>query len=87
MISYQWDAQERMLKLRDELRKEGYKVWMDVEKMGKIESEMEASENACLNYGWQHHGQLPQQHIKGLLTAHNSQLAKLKKYIRNMSLP
>ena len=35
MISYQWDAQERMLKLRDELKRDGYKVWMDVEEMGK----------------------------------------------------
>ena len=34
MISYQWDAQERMLELKDELVKAGYKVWMDVEKMG-----------------------------------------------------
>ena len=37
MISYQWDAQERMLKLRDELKKDGYDVWMDVEAMGKKE--------------------------------------------------
>ena len=35
MISYQWDAQDRMLKLRDELRSAGFKVWMDVDKMGK----------------------------------------------------
>ena len=35
MISYQWDAQERMLKLRDELKRDGYNVWMDVEKMGR----------------------------------------------------
>ena len=37
MISYQWDAQKRMLKLRDELKRNGYDVWMDVEAMGKRE--------------------------------------------------
>ena len=36
MISYQWDAQKRMLKLRDELTKAGYDVWMDVDQMGKL---------------------------------------------------
>ena len=36
MISYQWDAQKRMLKLRDELVKAGYNVWMDVDQMGKL---------------------------------------------------
>ena len=35
MISYQWDAQKRMLKLRDELKQAGYNVWMDVDQMGK----------------------------------------------------
>ena len=35
MISYQWDAQERMLKLKEELIRAGYAVWMDVDKMGK----------------------------------------------------
>ena len=35
MISYQWGAQERMLKLRDELKRAGFKVWMDVEKMSE----------------------------------------------------
>ncbi|XP_072016146.1 uncharacterized protein [Amphiura filiformis] len=34
MISYQWDSQKTMLKLRDKLRKKGYNVWMDVDKMG-----------------------------------------------------
>ena len=35
MISYQWDSQERMLQLRDELKAAGHNVWMDVEKMSK----------------------------------------------------
>ncbi|XP_072045722.1 NLR family CARD domain-containing protein 4-like [Amphiura filiformis] len=44
MISYQWDAQDRMLKLKDELIKAGYKVWMDVEKMeGNIDDSMSAA--------------------------------------------
>ncbi|XP_072024281.1 uncharacterized protein [Amphiura filiformis] len=33
MISYNWGAQERMLKLKDELVKTGFRVWMDVERM------------------------------------------------------
>ena len=36
MISYQWNSQERMLKLKDELTKAGYDVWMDVDQMGKL---------------------------------------------------
>lgn len=35
MISYNWDAQKRMLKLRDELKQAGYKVWMDIDNMGE----------------------------------------------------
>ena len=35
MISYQWKSQERMSRLRDKLKKEGYNVWMDIDKMGK----------------------------------------------------
>ncbi|XP_072035839.1 uncharacterized protein [Amphiura filiformis] len=35
MISYQWDHQERALKVRDQLKASGYNVWMDVDKMGK----------------------------------------------------
>ncbi|XP_072050401.1 uncharacterized protein [Amphiura filiformis] len=48
MISYQWDAQDRMIKLRDKLRHAGYSVWMDIEKMeGSIlESMGKAVENA-----------------------------------------
>eukprot|EP00794_Sanderia_malayensis_P017066 gene17066-18786_t len=34
MISYQWDEQRTMLKVRDALKNEGYKVWMDVDKIG-----------------------------------------------------
>ena len=35
MISYQWDSQKRMIKLRDELIRAGFDVWMDVDKMGR----------------------------------------------------
>ncbi|KAL3836546.1 hypothetical protein ACJMK2_021970 [Sinanodonta woodiana] len=33
MISYQWDSQPVMMKVKDKLRCAGYKVWMDVEHM------------------------------------------------------
>lgn len=33
MISYQWDSQSIMVKVKDKLRQAGYKVWMDVEHM------------------------------------------------------
>ena len=36
MISYQWDSQSIVLKVKDRLRRAGYKVWMDVEHMSKI---------------------------------------------------
>ena len=35
MISYQWDSQPIMVKVKDKLRQAGYKVWMDVEHMSK----------------------------------------------------
>ena len=35
MISYQWDVQERMKKLKHELELVGFNVWMDVEQMSK----------------------------------------------------
>ena len=35
MISYQWDVQPIMLKVRDRLQAEGYDVWMDVDNMSK----------------------------------------------------
>ena len=36
MISYQWDSQQLMIRLKNALQQAGYNVWMDVEKMGKI---------------------------------------------------
>ncbi|KAK3105910.1 hypothetical protein FSP39_008398 [Pinctada imbricata] len=33
MISYQWDSQSTMIKVKDKLKIAGYKVWMDVEHM------------------------------------------------------
>ncbi|XP_070577150.1 uncharacterized protein [Ptychodera flava] len=47
MISYQWDLQARVIKLRDTLREDGYKVWMNVEKMdGDIIEMADAIEKA-----------------------------------------
>ncbi|XP_071498021.1 uncharacterized protein [Diadema antillarum] len=34
MLSYQWDVQEQILKVKDLLKAKGYNVWMDVEQMG-----------------------------------------------------
>ena len=34
MISYNWDHQDRALKIRDKLKEKGYNIWMDVDKMG-----------------------------------------------------
>ena len=36
MISYQWDCQPIMVRVKDKLRQAGYKVWMDVEHMSKL---------------------------------------------------
>lgn len=33
MISYQWDAQQTMLRVKQELETRGFTVWMDVEQM------------------------------------------------------
>ncbi|XP_064637006.1 uncharacterized protein LOC135493536 [Lineus longissimus] len=33
MMSYQWDSQELVLRVRDVLRSRGYNVWIDVERM------------------------------------------------------
>ena len=35
MISYQWDSQPLVLRIRDTLTAVGCKVWMDVDKMSK----------------------------------------------------
>ncbi|XP_039255053.2 uncharacterized protein LOC120331936 isoform X1 [Styela clava] len=50
MLSYNWEVQETMIKLREYLRQKGYEVWMDVEKMqDSILSAMaEAIENAAI---------------------------------------
>ena len=34
MISYQWDAQEVLVKVKNKLQASGYRVWMDLERMG-----------------------------------------------------
>lgn len=33
MISYQWGSQTTMLAVKERLKAEGYKVWMDVDNM------------------------------------------------------
>ena len=35
MISYQWDVQKQILKVKDILKAHGFNVWLDVEQMGK----------------------------------------------------
>ena len=35
MISYQWDVQEQIVKVKDILKAHGFNVWLDVERMGK----------------------------------------------------
>ncbi|XP_072019663.1 uncharacterized protein [Amphiura filiformis] len=37
MISYQWDSQDRVIAIRDNLVQAGYKVWMDVHNIRKFE--------------------------------------------------
>ena len=44
MISYQWDVQKTMIKVKNKLQTAGYKVWMDLEQMGG--STLEAMANA-----------------------------------------
>ena len=36
MLSYNWDSQETVLTISNNLKKDGYNVWIDVEKMGKL---------------------------------------------------
>ncbi|XP_032238030.2 uncharacterized protein LOC5512767 isoform X2 [Nematostella vectensis] len=49
MLSYQWGYQDVVLKVRDELRAAGYKVWIDVEQMegSTLEAMASAVENAA----------------------------------------
>ena len=35
MISYQWDHQDLMTRIRDKLKEAGYKVWIDVDHMSE----------------------------------------------------
>ncbi|XP_061178684.1 uncharacterized protein LOC133187346 [Saccostrea echinata] len=50
MISYQWDSQPVMLKVKDSLKQAGYKVWMDVENISgsTVEAMSLAIENAAV---------------------------------------
>ncbi|XP_050391685.1 uncharacterized protein LOC126810559 [Patella vulgata] len=48
MISYQWANQDVLIKVRDELRRHGYKVWMDIDDMegSTLQAMAEAIEQA-----------------------------------------
>ncbi|XP_077984641.1 uncharacterized protein LOC144439241 [Glandiceps talaboti] len=48
MISYNWDVQKRMIKVKERLKSAGYNVWMDIEKMGgsTLEAMADAVQNA-----------------------------------------
>ncbi|XP_077867140.1 uncharacterized protein LOC144356158 [Saccoglossus kowalevskii] len=50
MISYQWDAQKTMVKVKNKLKDAGYKVWMDIEQMegSTLEAMASAVENAAV---------------------------------------
>nr|XP_054752090.1 uncharacterized protein LOC129257722 [Lytechinus pictus] len=49
MISYQWDNQPLILQMRDEIKRAGYKLWVDVDCMygSTLQAMAEAIENAC----------------------------------------
>nr|XP_054771677.1 uncharacterized protein LOC129279601 [Lytechinus pictus] len=50
MLSYQWDVQKQILKVKELLQADGYKVWMDVDQMGgsTLEAMASAVENAMV---------------------------------------
>ncbi|XP_071501362.1 uncharacterized protein [Diadema antillarum] len=50
MLSYQWDVQKQILKVKELLQADGYKVWMDVDQMGgsTLEAMASAVENAAV---------------------------------------
>eukprot|EP00057_Strongylocentrotus_purpuratus_P012735 XP_011667209.1 PREDICTED: uncharacterized protein LOC105439671 [Strongylocentrotus purpuratus] len=50
MISYQWDVQKQILKVKDILKALGFNVWLDVERMGgsTLEAMANAVEEACV---------------------------------------
>ena len=50
MISYQWDAQEVLVEIKNKLQASGYRVWMDLEQMGgsTLDTMAKAVENAAV---------------------------------------
>ncbi|XP_019613750.1 PREDICTED: uncharacterized protein LOC109461788 [Branchiostoma belcheri] len=50
MISYQWDHQKTLVKVKDRLQSYGYRVWMDLEQMGgsTLQAMAEAVENSAV---------------------------------------
>lgn len=50
MISYQWDVQETLIKVKNKLQQSGFNVWMDLEQMGgsTLEAMARAVENSSV---------------------------------------
>ena len=50
MISYQWDAQDVLVQVKNQLQANGYRVWMDLEQMGgsTLDAMAKAVENAAV---------------------------------------
>ena len=50
MISYQWDAQDVLVQVKNQLQANGYRVWMDLEQMGgsTLDTMAKAVENAAV---------------------------------------
>ena len=50
MISYQWDAQQVLVEVKNKLQASGYRVWMDLEQMGgsTLEAMAKGVENAAV---------------------------------------
>ena len=36
MLSYQWDSQDLVLRIKKKLQKAGFNVWMDLDKLSKL---------------------------------------------------
>lgn len=49
MISYQWDCQEIVLRVKDELKSAGFNVWIDVENIeGSTLQSMASAVESCM---------------------------------------
>ena len=52
MLSYQWDNQKEVLRIKESLESRGYKIWMDIENMQEniYKSMSEGIEGASLGH-------------------------------------